>query len=873
MSGLNLRPSVLAAKESLAKGREKLMRQHRSGSPGIQVCALLTEVLDEVLIALYNAALAETDPANVAICREQLTLVPIGGYGRSDVAPFSDVDLLFLHEPAAEKRVAPLARRMMHDLYDVGLQLGHSVRTVNDACVMGRKDATIFTALAESRYLIGSQPLYDKFAGKFKHQAQRHWRSLVTSIEAARDEERRQFGETVYLLEPNVKKSRGGLRDIQLLRWIGFARFGEADPNSLQLTGHLSKADFLALRYALEFMLRLRNEMHFHCGKSVDVLTRDEQVRIAEVFGYKGTESLLPVEQFMSDYFKHSDQVTHIAARFTASMRPWRALAEWFAPLYTHNFEGDFRVGPQSINFTPRGKAQVPGDVNQVLRLCDLASLYNKSIAPSAWRAVNDAAPTLPDALPAAAAERFMSVLSQPARLGEILRGLHDCRVLEKIIPDFKHAHCLLQFNEYHKYTVDEHCIRAVERACAMAQEDSPLGRVYRNLKQKRTLHLALLIHDLGKGYIEDHSEVGLRIAEQVGQRLRLPARETETLKFLVHKHLTMGHLAFRRDTSDPQLIVRFAVEVGSPEVLQMLFLLTAADFAAVGPGVLNDWKVEVLDDLHQRTMRHLAGETALANTEEQRAAIRARLASEDRDDWYSRHLDVLPTSYLSSSTPESIADNLRQLRKLQRGQVLSWGRYLPESQTVEYTVGVYEDITPGLFHKLTGALSSAGLQILSADINTLIDGIALDRFVVHDPDFSGQPPASRLEQVQHKLEEALLNGGPPAFRRLWKSSQQQNQAALSRLPTVVKADNSFSDRYTIIDVFTADRMGLLYAVSRALFDMQLSVSLAKIGTHLDQVVDVFYVTDQDGNKIHDEARLQKIRDGLLAAINASDKL
>jgi [protein-PII] uridylyltransferase len=430
----------------------------------------------------------------------------------------------------------------------------------------------------------------------------------------------------------------------------------------------------------------------------------------------------------------------------------------------------------------------------------------------------------------------------------------------------------LLQFNEYHKYTVDEHCIHAVECATEFVSRPGVLGDVYRGIKEKRTLHLALLIHDLGKGFVEDHSEVGARIALDVGRRLRLPDRETETLRLLVHKHLVMSHLAFRRDTSDEQVILRFAVDVGSPEVLRMLFVLTCADLAAVGPGVLNDWKLEVLADLYQRTMLHLSGQTPSAVTERRRGAVRDLLSGEPAFERLADQVRTLPSSYLQSAPPERIADDLRQLAALEDREVKTWCRYQPETRTMEYTVGTHESITPGIFHKLTGALSSQGLQILSADINTLAGGLVLDRFVVHDPDFTGEPPAARTEEIKARLTASLTSDAPPAFRRVWQRAKNTLGEAVHALPTQVRIDNSTSERFTIVDVFALDRMGLLYTITRTLFELGLSVSLARIGTYLDQVVDVFYVTDQDGRKLHDEGRLHHVRETLLAAIEGLER-
>jgi [protein-PII] uridylyltransferase len=862
-----LRPTVLAAKNWLAQERAKLKQQHDAGSPGIQVCTRLTDMLNHVVLDLYQSALDDLPSADKSLLESEVSLVAHGGYGRRDVAPYSDVDLMLLCAPKAARKIAPLAKRLLHNLYDAGLILGQSVRTISEACKLGLKDPTIFTSLVESRLLTGSEQLFLRFQTKFQTQARRHWRRLVRDIEDSRRQERERFGETVYLLEPNVKRSPGGLRDIQLMRWVGFARYGEATPDGLLLLDELSKEDEQSLRRALEFLLRVRNELHFYAQKEQDVLSRSEQVRAAKVFGATAAQGMLEVEVFMREYFRNTHAVQQVAARFLEGAQPWTRLAEVFSPLLSYKVDGHYRVGPKRISATPAGLEKLQGNLTEILCLADLANTRNKRIAHGTWEAVHRAAPQLPDVVTPESADRFLSILEQPARLGELLRNLHALGVLERVIPEFAHARSLLQFNEYHKFTVDEHCIRAVEAATSFADTQTPWGEVYRSIKPKNMLHLVLLIHDLGKGYVEDHSDVGLRIAGETAQRLGLLAHDAETLKFLVHKHLVMSHLAFRRDTSDDQLIVRFAVDVGSAEILRMLFVLTCADLAAVGPGVLNSWKGEVLSNLYVRTILHLSGDSPSLVADDCRADVQSLLQHEEPADWFIPQTEALHASYLMNTSPEQIADELRRLRRLGRGDVEVWHRYLPETKTVEYTIGTYEDIAPGVFHKLTGGLTSAGLQILSADINTLADGLVFDRFHVQDPDYADQPPLQRMNDVERRLKESLHSDDPPAFRRLWRTGQQSATDALQVLPTQVRLDNSTSERFTIVDVFASDRMGLLYTISRTLFEQGLSVSLAKIGTYLDQVVDVFYVTDQSGRKVEDDQQLHRIREALLAAI------
>jgi [protein-PII] uridylyltransferase len=869
---------VVEARERLAEGRRRIRERHDKGSPGIQVCHALTELVDGIVLDVYRAAVADIEAGGLRGLEEAATLVAHGGTGRQDLAPYSDVDLMLLHAPGKEQLVAKLAERMMRDLFDVGLQLGQSVRTPQQACQSARGDATICTSLIESRRLAGSEELFEGYLHRYKKQMMQRADALVPMVEKARGEERAQYGETVYLLEPNVKRSGGGLRDIQFIRWIGFLQYGAADPDALRLAGRLTETDFQAVREAWEFLLHLRNEMHFHAGKSHDLLDKQEQLRLAKRFGYQGRAGQSPVEEFMQHYFRLTSRVSMLATRFAAATRDKPLWLRLVTPLVAHRFERDYRVAPNFIGVHRRGLPKLERDLAEILRLCELSQLYDKPIERETVDVIRRGAANLPDEVSREAAARFRAMLSVPTRLGESLRMLHETGVLEKILPDFSHARCLLQFNEYHKFTVDEHTLRAVEYAANLAADEGTLGEAYRGLKTKWLLHLALLLHDLGKGYPEDHSVVGLRIAEQMIPRLHIETDDGEALKFLVHKHLMMSYLAFRGDTGDDKTIVRFCVDVGSPEVLQMLYVLTACDIAAVGPGTFNAWKSELLTDLYLRSRERLTSDdpegSRRAAIDERRRLVREALAEQAGDDWYERQVAGLPRGYLMTQTPDRIADDLRRLRGLGRRQAIAQGRYLPESNTVEYQVGTYEDVVPGVFHRLTGALSAQGLQILSAEINTLDDGLIIDRFWVQDPDYKDEPPESRMEEVCKALTTSLEKPtvGRPKFRRTWSSDAQQRVANLSQLPTRVRTDNNTSDKYTVLEVFAADRRGLLYTITSTLFELELSVRVAKIGTYLDQVVDVFYVTDKKGKKIDSTARLNEYRTRILVEIEALER-
>ncbi|MCO6457812.1 MAG: [protein-PII] uridylyltransferase [Pirellulaceae bacterium] len=872
--GPRLRPAVLAARERLERGRAKLRTLHDSQAPAVQVCNYLADLLDGIVLDLYQAAVAEAGQGEL---ESRICLVPLAGYGRRDLAPFSDLDLMLLYAPGAKDQVAPVARLLTQHLCDAGLTLGNSFRTPAEACRLALQDATIFTSLAEARYLSGSAQLYNQFAHRLRQYARRHRRSLIAAVERERGKERLEYGETVYLLKPNLKRSPGGLRDLQLARWIGFARYGESELELLKRMDVLSPSDLERMRSAHAFLLRLRNELHFAAGKPQDVLGRHEQLRLAERFQYRGSAGVLPVEEFMRDYFEHTSEGRYAVDHFLASVH-WRDdPRRIFRPLFAHRVERDFRVGPIHISATRRGLARVCGDLEQVLWLMDLANQYGTRIEHETWQAIRSAMTRCPDLeLTPAATQRFLALMSSPGRLADLLRRLHETRVLEQLIPPLKHARCLLQFNEYHKYTVDEHCLRAVQCATDFQQDPRPVGEAYRGIKQKRILHLALLMHDLGKGYPQDHSEVGLRLAAETARHLGLPAHDAETLKFLVHKHLLMTHLAFRQDLNDDSVSLKLAVEVGSQEMLQMLYVLSCADLAAVGPHVLNSWKLELLTELFERARWHLSDDafgapSRLRSHQLRQEVLELLRSARDIQDlnWWRQQVNGLPDSYLRQRTAGEIVQDLKRLHDLPADQAVAWGRYLESREVTEYTVVAHEEMTRGIFHRLTGALTRKSHQILSAEIHTLHGNLVLDRFYVEDMHSSGAPLPARLEEVSAALVRALTEpaGEQPSFPSHWRDREARATASLNQLPPRVHFDNNSSDRHTVVTVFAYDFMGLLYTIARALFDAGLSVQGARISTHLDQVVDVFYVVDERGRKLEDPPRQQRLREHLLREI------
>jgi len=853
------RPAVMRAAAGIVAMRERVAAQHASGAPGVQTCALASDLCDEVVVGLWDAIVADLPRDAATSLAGHAVLVAHGGYGRRQMAPFSDIDLMILHDGAAAAVVADVARRLLQDLFDAGADVGQSVRTVDEACRLAAADATILSSLLDCRALAGHGPLAARLVGRLRAALRRRPAQYVRALVGARREEATKHGETVSLLEPNVKRSPGGLRDIQLVHWLRLAFDDVAGLEEAAVPRGLSRADADVLRDAAEFLTRLRIDLHLAAGKAADELTRDQQVRIAAERGLESRDGLLGVERFMRDYFHHTRGVAQVAESLAARVRrpsPARAL---MAGLLGHRVDGRFRVGPQAVGIVPGHVDEVAGSLDAIVRLVELAMLYELPIDPVAWAAVRAGVERLPTEADAGARDRFLGLFAQPRRLGTALRQLHEVGVLERLVPEFAHARNLLQFNNYHKYTVDEHSILAVEQAAALADDTGWLGAAWRGLNRKRTVLLALLVHDLGKGFVDDHSVVGARIARTVAARFGLPADEAEIIEFLVLKHLSMAHQAFRRDTRDDSLVAAFARETGSPEVLRMLAVLTAADVAAVGPGVWTRWKADLLGELYFRTLGTLDGDSPSLAAERRRCGVEELLDGRDPQDPVVRLARVLPPSALQGAAPARVIEELGRIARLGPDDILVTTRWQPDTATVAVTVAAWETRFAGIFHRLTGGLTSQRLEILAADIHTLDGGLALDHFVVHDPDYAGPPPSDRLAEIAAALRAALTADLPPAFARRWNPFAPQLLPSAD-LPPRVRFDNESSAATTILEVFAHDAVGLLYELAHAIFAEGLSVRSARIGTYLDQVVDAFHVTDADGRKVTDQDRLERIR-------------
>lgn len=917
--------------------RDAARRSVEGGTPVPQTASLISDSIDRLLIDLFEAVFARSGPAAQQVLREDSAVIAVGGSGRGELVPYSDVDLLFLVKNRKPPGYDEVVSQIVRDCWDAGIQLGHRVASLSDAVNFAGQDPVFATALVQTRLLWGSEALHAGLRTRYDRAVCRgRYTTFYRNCLAARAAERAQYGGTDRQLEPDVKRSPGGLRDVQLVQWIGYAAHGTPDLDLLRLGGHLDRSDADRLVAGSQFLLRIRTELHFHAGKPQEILTREEQVRLAGLFGFPGDAAQRPVEQFMRQYLLHVTAIADIATRFVHRNRPGQ-LGEQFRRFCTSRRDNlYFQVTPREIFPTRRSRELVLNNPGLLLQMYELAAGYRVKVPADLGDSIRQAAAGWPQPPAPEVAERFLSILRNERGVGGVLRELFAVGLLEYVLPEFQHVRCLLQFNQYHAYTVDEHTLRAIEAAETLLDQRGVLAETARGLRRRDLLHLALLLHDAAKGYVEDHCVLGEELARRVGPRLGLPAADTDTVAFLVRQHLSMTVTAFRRDLNDPTLLLEFARQVGGAERLRLLFVHSAADMLAVGPHTFTSWKEDLLGQLYEGALANLTGtatrdltplrrelalrlrgdagggagaaSVAMPTVERGTAAVAApgptaadpsgkagapapgepaiptaeAVAAEGSAtgatsgpeaspaDWAL--VESLPAHYLTATPPEQVLEDLRIVRELDRVPLSVTGRQADESRVLEFRIITADSPGSGLFSRLCGTLTARGLSILTANICTTTQQVAIDRFQVLDEDFSGPSPEFRIREVEESLRQ-VVSGGLSVEQLFERSRRLGPLTAMIRDPQLrepprVVIDNQVSETATVIDVFAHDVRGLLYQIARALFELGVSVSLAKITTHVDQVLDVFYVTTMEGQKLAD-ADLPALEVALLERVRA----
>ncbi len=854
--------------------------------PGLKAAHLLASLTDGVIKVLLDYALSLRDIASVG----RLAVAATGGYGRGVLAPFSDIDLLFLTPDAPSAEALQTVEFILYFLWDLGLKVGHATRSVADCLTEANGDATVRTSLLDARPIAGDSPLFFEFAEVFREACRAAGAGgYIAAKRAERAARHRRYGDSPFVVEPNIKEGRGGLRDLQTLYWISRYAFGIATIFDLVQTegpmaGIITLTEARLAKRSWDFLWTLRFHLHYVTGRAEERLTFDLQPVVGARMGYTRHGRQDGVERFMRHYFLTAREVT----RLTHVLEPALVRAALGPPALAPAtdaaiMQAGFVLADGKLMWTRARDFR--DEPILMLRILQIARDRGFALHPLAMRALirNERRAVQLRGNPEAAA-LFLDLLSgrdsERHRVDSAhwLSIMNETGFLGRFIPDWARIVGQMQFDTYHVFTVDEHTIEAIRVLNMLERAEldtvAPVATgLTDQLQSRRALYLAMLLHDIAKGRGGDHSELGAELALQVGPALGLAAEETETVSWLVLHHLLLSQTAFKRDIDDPKTIVDLADTIQSPERLRLLLVLTVADMRAVSPKVWNGWKATLLRELYARVAEVLEG--ALATTERDVRVQRAKEALATLlDDWpkdaVERFLGLGYAGYWLSFDPETHLRHARMIRDAYaRGAPLTVETQpLPARAVTEVTV--YAADHAGLFSRIAGALAVAGASIVDARIHTLTNGMALDTFWIQDAAGGAFDQPHRLARLYVLIEQALSGR-----LRLSSEIRKLGRAVLGRrmraihVPPRVVIDNRASNTHTVLEVNGRDRPGLLHDVTAAISDQGLQIASAHVTTYGVRAVDVFYVKDIFGLKVENERKLGQLRQVLLNALES----
>ncbi len=878
----NLRKEGLALiKQAFLAAREKVKYSvEKEGLPGLAAARALSQLQDTIIQVIYDFAVKHVYYAQNPSSAERICVVATGGYGRGELAPGSDIDLLFLRPFKQTAWGESVIEFILYMLWDLGLKVGHATRSLAESVRLSKLDITIRTAVLEARYLWGDRGLFEELRKKFWNEVTTgNGRDFVEAKLNERNQRHARQGESRYLVEPNIKEGKGGLRDLQTLYWIGKYLYHADDAADLIEHGVFTRDEYRTFQKAEAFLWNVRVHLHYLLGRAEERLSFDVQPLLAAQLGYSDPEKpRRAVEAFMRAYFLVAKDVGDLTRIFCAALemqhrKPRPSLRRMLPGFLKPRSPGDdFYVENGRLTANP---AIFRADPANILRMFHIADIKGVDIHPDALRTVTRSLDLITDAVrhSPVANQAFLETLTSRQDPERALRLMNEAGVLGRFVPEFGHAVGLMQFNMYHHYTVDEHLIRAVGNVASIERgehkDDNPLAtEVVRRIQSRNVLYCAILLHDVAKGLPGDHSDVGAEIARSLCPRLGLSANDTAAVAWLVKNHLVMSDTAQRRDVSDPKTVRDFVDMVQSPEMLRMLLVLTVADIRAVGPGVWNGWKGQLLRELYYAAENMMTGGDQSpgrsARVAAAKAALEARLgdlAPELREKALSRHYDHY---WLAFDTDELERHARLMIKADAENQLLTLAADTNKFRAVTDVI-VYTPDNAGLFSQFAGAIAMSGGSIVDAKAFTTNDGFALDVFSVQDQDGEAFADRERLQRLTQSIEKTLRGELRPG-QQLARKAQKTKASAFSIRPKV-HFDNEASRIATVIEVECLDRPGLLYDVTQAIFESGLSISTSMVATYGERAIDVFYVRDGFGHKISQPARLDAVEKRLRAAL------
>ena len=875
------RPHLLTLlRGALDEGGEEIARRlEAEPSAGHKSANARAFLIDQIVRIIHDHIITHVYPAANRSMGEHLAILAVGGYGRAEMAPQSDVDIAFLtpmkHTPWCEQVI----EAMLYFLWDLGLKVGHSSRTLDDMVRMSREDLTIRTAMLEARFLWGEQDLYDEAKRRFWNDvaADTH-REFVSEKLEEREERHRKMGDSRYVVEPNVKEGKGALRDLQTLYWIGKYIHKVRRGAELVDVGLFSPTEYRLFRRAENFFWAVRCHLHLITGREEDRLTFDLQREVARRMNFVDRPGRSSVERFMQYYFLQAKRVGSLTGVFLAQLDEQfaqRPLGSMFSRLTTRTRKvNGFLVGGGFITVPDDEFFQK--DPTRLVEMFTLANREGVEVHPDALRKADRDSGLITGKVrkDARANEHLLDLLTSQDNPELALRWMNEAGVFGRIMPEFGRVVAQMQFDMYHHYTVDEHTIRAIGTLARIESgelaDTHPLSsEIMSKLKYRRALFVAVLLHDIAKGRGGDHSEIGAELAKKIGPRLGLEDPETELVSWLVRHHLLMSATAFKRDLSDPKTIADFVAKVETLERLRQLLVLTVVDIGAVGPGVWNSWKGQLLSDLFYAAEERIRLGHKTRGLADLLSSRKAEVAAELGGDagLVESVGEQLAPSYWIAESADVIAANLRQLAG--RDEPLSIeARYDENSGATLITVVAADH--PGLFSRIAGGIHLAGASVIDARIHTTRGGIALDNLLVTDP--LGRPfnEDRQIGRLKEAIREALQDHGKMLPRLAARPLPRARAEAFDVRPRV-SFDNDASNQYTVVEVSARDRPALLNRLARTMFEAKLLINSAHVTNYGERAVDNFYVTDLIGDKVTSKTRLNSIREKLLEAVEAAE--
>jgi len=865
-----------AARTAHAAMKTQLADELAAGRDGAVYVGRHSLGMDHLLASLLDIMITRYEAGGVA-------LVAVGGYGRGELAPNSDIDLLFLtgheNDPAADTVVEAL----LYLLWDLGLKVGHAKRTVADTIRASREDQTILTGLLEMRFVAGDRPLATKLDRAFRREVARL--KPVDFVDAKlleRDQRHERHGATRYVVEPNIKEGKGGLRDLHTLFWI--AKFAYRGDSIIDIVdkGILRESEARRFAAAQRFLWTVRCHLHIRSGRPEERLDFDAQMAIAPLMGFASRGGMRDVERFMKRYYLAARDVGNLTRIICAAMETdfRKRRLGWAEEFRGRQDFGHFRIRSGRINLDP--ELMFRDAPLRMLEIFHLALEQKADIHPQALQRITRGLPALGDTTrdDPRAAEEFLAILTSRHNPERVLRLMNESGVLGRFLPDFGKIVAMMQFDMYHSYTVDEHTIKVIGvlhqiESGGLAKTAPVATSVMPEVESRRALFVAALLHDIAKGRDGDHSELGAEVALDLCPRLGLTPEETETVSWLVRHHLLMSKTAFRYDLNDPKTIDDFAAIVQSPERLKLLLVLTVADIRGVGPTIWNGWKAALTRDLYYQSDAVLRGADAsviaASSAEEARETAQAGLPSWT-DEAFAAHAARLPRNYWTGFDTEMHirhAELSRRFNELDVPLLVDF-RQVTVRKVTELTLLTVDDA--GLFSRVAGAVAGHGINIIGARITTCTDGTVLDVFQLQTTRNELVEDAQLLERLKASIDSAVTGILRPqaALRERWQSLP----ARVRRLPVPQRVilSNKISSTHTVIEVNGRDFPGLLHRLTHTLADLGLQIQTATVSTYGERVVDVFYVKDLFGLQVHNQARLDTIRDRLLAVFDQLDE-